>query len=136
MKDVYEKEIVFQLAKGRVVSRAIFDNYVHRGDTVAQNLCDREIETAFREQFPEWKGYEISTRFTIVPRPDGTLGNVKYDGISIWKKEEPDKIMTINDLDHPCMKLIREAVKRVPRWEVRIIRGNLQQLEWQTRIRL
>ena len=136
VKDVYEKEIVFQLAKGRVVCRAIFDNDVHRGDTVAQNLCDREIETAFREQFPEWKGYEISTRFTIVPRPDGTLANVKYDGISIWKKEEPDNVTTINDLDHPCMKLIREAVKRVPRWEVRIIRGNLQSLEWQTRTRL
>lgn len=134
LKDTYEKEIVFYLTGGRVISRAVFDNYLYRGDTVAQNLCDKEIEMAFREQFPEWKG-KVVTTFTIHVRLDGTVRNVEYDGISLYGNRGEE--MIIKDMDHPCMKLIREAVERVPRWEVRIVRGELKQpLNWGVRVRL
>ena len=137
LKTVFEEEVEFQLLNGELLGQAEYHNYVHPADTAAYNLCDREIENADWGQFPELEGCSLEGVFKIMPRLDGKLQKIKLEELRVFKMDDPGREdRVIEDENHPYVKIFREALERIPGWDVRFIRGKLEPVSWRTGVNL
>lgn len=116
----YPIEIDCELDNGKLVRQESFHNYIKPRDDESYNKCIKRLQAIDWSQFRKLSGKMIYIYYSILPKTDGTVENMKV----VMYAKGPRKgyrislpYMSIENSNHLFIKICREELSKV-RWEV------------------
>lgn len=129
LRDVYEKEVIFEVDSGAIVSCASYSNSFRPGDSDALEQCKEKLnqQRTYWNRLPELRNKDLDCNFRVHPKPDGTADSITLE-LRIRDMDEYDA-KSIRDQEHPYIKIYKDALRTVPKWDVLCVRNKIVDVE-------
>lgn len=132
-RDIYKKEIFCEVKEGKVIQQNTYNNSFTPGDREALKQCEEKLQaTEIWSKFPELKGKSVHCCYQINLRPDGTTDSTTctaYVNGCDWSQGPQRYHEEITNQEHPYIRIFKEALQTVPRWDVLYIRDKIREYE-------
>lgn len=126
LEDIYEKEVICDVNSGTIVSSESYSNYFHPGDSDALEQCKEKLrqQQTYWSRLPELRNKDLDCRYWLHPKTDGTADSITIE-LEIRCPGEFDS-KSIKDQEHPFIKIYKEALRAVPKWDVLCVRNEIK----------
>lgn len=126
LEEIYEKEVICEVNSGTIVSSKGYSNYFHPGDSDALEQCKEKLtqQKTYWSRLPELRDKDLDCTYWVYPKTDGTADSITIE-LQIRCPGECDS-KSIKDQEHPFIKIYKEALQAVPKWDVLCVRNEIK----------